>query len=125
MMQNAAGLGLDRVIGFSLICVPVRIGLFMFAWELSFREHNTQHDLLQVIAIVIAAGFLVSGTLRYFGLENSTGFAGGEVYWNSFAHGAAYSLFVMLFTLRVDWAWLILFFDVFVGTFGAAFHYAN
>jgi hypothetical protein len=40
MMQNAAGLGLDRVIGFSLICVPVRIGLFMFAWELNTYKSN-------------------------------------------------------------------------------------
>jgi len=119
-MENKSDL--KRLIVFCLFCIPVRIALIWAAFNAPFLS-NLERFLLVTFTALVGAGLVVSGALRVFGLERPVGFAGGEVYWSSFAHGAAYLVFVVLFVLNVRWAWAILLVDLAGGSVGVLNHY--
>lgn len=129
-----------RLATFFLICIPFRIALAVLAWWLGeigdgnviagdrnpfvvWLIGNWTRYGLAIFTGLAGLGMILMGYLRSTGRRANHGFAGGEVYWNSYAHGTLYLLFTVLFLARVKYAYLVLVADVIYGVVTAVNHY--
>mgnify|MGYP007022347254 CR=1 FL=1 len=115
-----------RILMFILLCVPIRGFLAWCAWKLG-REESDEDKWkkypLAVFTTVAGIGMITTGFLRSSGKREDKGFAGGEVYWNSYLHGSLYLLFTLLFLMDFKHAYAVLIVDVVIGLGSAVNHY--
>lgn len=105
-----------RQLVFLLVCIPLRLGLAWFAWYSS-------SPIFSLLIGLAGIGMIVRAALRDSGKVPMKGFAGGEVYWNSYVHGFLYILFALLHYRHFKYAWIVLVLDVVVGLGTAINHY--
>jgi hypothetical protein len=115
-----------RLLLFFLGCFPVRLLLAYAAWKVCQDPGYVQAQyVLAGITAVFGFGMIYRGYQRDSGKVENQGFAGGEVYWNSYLHGFLYILFAFMLLSNFRQAWFILVVDVFIGLVVVMNHYFN
>ena len=106
----------SRLLRFFLLCIPVRLAIVVAAFFLGKKKKQAWYTMLVGLAVLaIGIGLCVFQYLRDTGKREKVGFAGGEVYWNSYVHGSIWIVAALLIFLAPKYAWIPLLIDVILG----------
>lgn len=115
----------SRLLRFGLLCVPARLA-FVVASYYAVKYAGTHRRVLVFFAssvVAIGVGLILMAALRSLGVRDKKGFAGGDVYWNSYVHGAIWVTAGCALFFERKWAWALLLVDLVYGVATTLSHY--
>lgn len=117
-----------RLLKFVFFCAPTRLAFAVASYFLGKKAEDKQVWYTYIFGVslfAIGIGLCYFQFLRDTGRREKVGFAGGEVYWNSYVHGAVWIIAGIVFFVKPKFAWTVLTADLLLGLSIVVYHYGN